>query len=193
MKSNNSSSRFNFRNKNYTSHNPIFCWDGCTDETGFQHRCYLGLYSVLRGFGYLHLEFYRKLWTLKNTRTPPVEVHRPITTYLQFPIQVCFPWLSVCQPRPDSQAHFPHRHPYGLNSSIDNAKMHFWLGTNWEILQHFPDIIDRFEGPFHGMWQGGCMERRRYGAKGREEEGGEGLASKDKGKLGTCECTYENR
>jgi len=47
------------------------------------------------------------------TRTPPVEVHRPVVTYLQFPIQVCFPCNdhaqpgtrtlhhSVCRPRPD--------------------------------------------------------------------------------------------
>jgi len=54
-----------------------------------------------------------------QTRTPPVKAHRAVVTHLQFPIQVCFPWLSVCRPHPASQAHFRHRRPYGLNSSID--------------------------------------------------------------------------
>jgi len=31
------------------------------------------------------------------TRTPPVEDHRPVVTYLQFSIQVCFLSLSVCR------------------------------------------------------------------------------------------------
>jgi len=53
------------------------------------------------------------------TRTPPVEAQRPVVTYLQFPIQVCFSILSVCRPRPDSHAHLRHRHPCGLNSSSD--------------------------------------------------------------------------
>jgi len=58
---------------------------------------------------------------LSYTRTPPVEAHQPVVTYLQFPIQVCFSILSVCRPRPASHAHFRHRHPYGLNGSIDIA------------------------------------------------------------------------
>ena len=32
------------------------------------------------------------------TRTPPVRAHRPIVTYLQFPIQVCFPRNDHAQP-----------------------------------------------------------------------------------------------
>jgi len=51
--------------------------------------------------------------TVVWTRMPAVEVHQPVVTYLQFPIQVCFPgndhaqpakrtWHhSMCQPRPD--------------------------------------------------------------------------------------------
>jgi len=53
------------------------------------------------------------------TKMPPVEAHQPVVTYLQFLIQVCFSILSVCRPRPVSHGHFCHRHPYGLNSSID--------------------------------------------------------------------------
>jgi len=53
------------------------------------------------------------------TRTPPVQAHRPIVTYLQLPIQVCFSILSVCRPRPSVTDNFRHRQPYGLNSSID--------------------------------------------------------------------------
>ena len=60
---------------------------------------------------------------VNSTRTPPVEVHRPVVTYLQFPIQVCFSILSVCRPRPASHANFRHRHIpeliCGFNSSID--------------------------------------------------------------------------
>jgi len=63
--------------------------------------------------------FIEPVCCLFRTRTPPVEAHRPVVTYLQFPIQVCSPWLSVCRPRPASHAHFRHRHPYSLNSSID--------------------------------------------------------------------------
>jgi len=33
-----------------------------------------------------------------NTRTPPVEAHRPVVTYLQFPIQVCLPCNDHAQP-----------------------------------------------------------------------------------------------
>ena len=57
------------------------------------------------------------------TRTPPVEVHRPIVTYLQFQIQVGFSILSMFRPRPASHTHFRHWHPYGLNSSIDYSIM----------------------------------------------------------------------
>jgi len=32
------------------------------------------------------------------TRTHPVEAHRPVVTYLQFPIQVCFPCNDHAQP-----------------------------------------------------------------------------------------------
>ena len=35
------------------------------------------------------------------TRTPPVEAHRPVVTYLQFPIQVCFPCNDHAQPAAD--------------------------------------------------------------------------------------------
>jgi len=49
----------------------------------------------------------------------PLEAHRPVVTYLQFPIQVCFSILSVCRPRQASHAHSRHRYPYGVNSSID--------------------------------------------------------------------------
>jgi len=45
-----------------------------------------------------------------------------VVTYLQFPIiQTCFSLLSVCRPRPASHAHFRHRQPSGLNSSIDST------------------------------------------------------------------------
>ena len=60
------------------------------------------------------------------TRTPPVEAHRPVVTYLQFPIQVCFSIRSVCRPRPAKHAHFRRRHPCGLNSSID-----FYVNQTW--------------------------------------------------------------
>jgi len=30
--------------------------------------------------------------------TPPVEAHRPVVTYLQFPIQVCLPCNDAAQP-----------------------------------------------------------------------------------------------
>ena len=36
-----------------------------------------------------------------ETRTPPVEAHRPVVTYLQFPIQVCFPCNDHAQPAAD--------------------------------------------------------------------------------------------
>ena len=42
-----------------------------------------------------------------KTRKPPVEAAL-VVTYLQFPIQVCFPGLIVCPPRPTSHAHFRH-------------------------------------------------------------------------------------
>jgi len=52
-----------------------------------------------------------------STRTPSVEAHRPAVTYLQFPIQVCFPWLEACvgHAQPDR----PTSVTDGLNSSID--------------------------------------------------------------------------
>jgi len=34
----------------------------------------------------------------KLYRTPPVEAHRPVLTYSQFPIQVCFPCNDHAQP-----------------------------------------------------------------------------------------------
>jgi len=46
----------------------------------------------------------------------------PTHYYLQFPIQVSFFILSVCRPRPTSHARFRHRHPYGINSSIDSFR-----------------------------------------------------------------------
>jgi len=36
-----------------------------------------------------------------NTRTAPVEPHRPVVTNLQFPIQVCFPCNDHAQPAAD--------------------------------------------------------------------------------------------
>jgi len=36
-----------------------------------------------------------------NNRTPPVEAHRPVVTYLQFPTQVCFPCNDHAQPAAD--------------------------------------------------------------------------------------------
>jgi len=129
------------------------------------------IHCVLRGFGYLHLEFYPKLWTLKNTRTPPVEVHRPIATYLQFPIHVCFPCLSVCRPRPDSQAHFPHRHPYGLNSSTDNAKCIFGPGPTGRSYSTSQSSSTDLRGHFmacgrEGAWKEEGKEQR----EGRKRE-----------------------
>jgi len=38
---------------------------------------------------------------LLGTGTPPVEAHRPVLTYLQFPIQVCFPCNDHAQPAAD--------------------------------------------------------------------------------------------
>jgi len=53
------------------------------------------------------------------TRTPPVEAHRPVVTYLQFPIQVCFSVDHAQPATPTVINNFRHRQPYGLNSSID--------------------------------------------------------------------------
>jgi len=58
-----------------------------------------------------------------ETRTPPVEAHRPVVTYLQFPIQVCFPCNDHAQPAADKAtikgAHFRHRQPCEINGSVD--------------------------------------------------------------------------
>jgi len=56
---------------------------------------------------------------ISHTKTPPVEAQRPVVTYLEFPIQVCFSILIVYRSRPARHAHFRHRHPCGLNSSVD--------------------------------------------------------------------------
>jgi len=86
----------------------------------------------------------------KNTRTPPVEAHRLVVTYLLFPIQVCFPCNDHAQPatrtshrsvcrhaqttpsqpqlrRPyKAPMHFRgHRQPCEINSSIDIRRMAF--------------------------------------------------------------------
>jgi len=69
---------------------------------------------------------YQKYVELYCTRKPPIETHRPVVTYLQFSIQVCFSILSLCRPRPAlpaSHAHVRQGHiPQlicGFNSSID--------------------------------------------------------------------------
>jgi len=54
-----------------------------------------------------------------STRTPPVEAHRPVVTYLQFSIQVCFSVDHAQPATPTVIDNFRHRQPYGLNSSID--------------------------------------------------------------------------
>ena len=41
------------------------------------------------------------LYALGFTRTPPVEAHRPVVTYLQFPIQFCFLCNDHAQPAAD--------------------------------------------------------------------------------------------
>ena len=47
------------------------------------------------------------------TRKPPL-----LVTYLQFPIQVCFPCISVCRPRPASHANFHHVTDTFVNSLV---------------------------------------------------------------------------
>jgi len=55
--------------------------------------------------------------TFVKTRKPPVEAAL-VVTYLQFPIQVCFPCISVCRSRPSSHAHFHHVTDTFLNSLV---------------------------------------------------------------------------
>jgi len=52
-----------------------------------------------------------------KARKPPVEAAL-VVTYLQFPIQVCFPCISVCRSRPASHAHFHHVTDTFLNSLV---------------------------------------------------------------------------
>ena len=58
---------------------------------------------------------------LLSTKTPPVEAHRPVITYLQFPIQVCFSVDHAQPATPLITDNFRRRQPYGLNSSIDTT------------------------------------------------------------------------
>jgi len=52
--------------------------------------------------------------TLYDTRKPSVEAPL-VVTYLQFPLQVCFPWLSMCRPCPPSHPHLCHATDTFLN------------------------------------------------------------------------------
>jgi len=45
--------------------------------------------------------FFHRLYLAVMTRTPPVKEHQPVVTYLQFPIQVCFPCNDHVQPAAD--------------------------------------------------------------------------------------------
>jgi len=52
-----------------------------------------------------------------DTRKPPVEAAL-VVTYLQFPLQVCFPWLSMCWPCQASHPHLRHVTDTFLNSLV---------------------------------------------------------------------------
>ena len=73
---------------------------------------------------------------LESPQSPTVNI-RLVVTYLQFPIQICFP-CSVCF----RHRHIRHRHIPELISDVHSSRMCTWLGSL---------VVRAFHSPLDGL------------------------------------------